>query len=66
MDAKTAHDMIEDLMVQLAIVRSELFIMTHQRDRWQELAQVQHQTWSSPCGWDCGCLMINTKTYDYE
>lgn len=55
-----------DLMVELEIVRSELFLMTHQRDRWQECAQAQHQTWSSRCGWDCGCLIINENAYDHE
>ena len=35
MDAGTAHDMIEDLMVQLAIVRSELFVSQSEANRFK-------------------------------
>ena len=35
MDAGTAHDMIEDLMVQLAIVRSELFVSQSEANRFR-------------------------------
>ena len=36
MDAGTAHDMIEDLMVELAIVRAKLEEMTIDRDYWRD------------------------------
>ena len=36
MDAGTTHDMIEDLMVELAIVRAKLEEMTIDRDYWRD------------------------------
>ena len=36
MDIGTAHDMIEDLMVELAIVRAKLEEMTIDRDYWRD------------------------------
>ena len=36
MDAETAHNMIEDLMVELAIARAKLEEMTIDRDYWRD------------------------------
>lgn len=36
MDTGTAHDMIEDLMVELAIARAKLEEMTIDRDYWRD------------------------------
>jgi len=36
MDAGTMHDMIEDLMVELAIARAKLEEMTIDRDYWRD------------------------------
>jgi len=35
MDAGTAHDMIEDMMVEIAIVRSELFVSQSEANRFR-------------------------------
>ena len=35
MDAGTTHDMVEDLMVELAIVRSNLFIAESEANRFK-------------------------------
>lgn len=35
MDAQTAHDMIEDMMVEMAIVRSNLFIAESETNRFK-------------------------------
>jgi hypothetical protein len=67
MDAGTAHDMIEDLMVQLAIVRSELFLLqsefdyqTKKLDIWTHIAQTEHLSYRNRCEYNCDCL---SKTY---
>ena len=63
MDAGTAHDMIEDLMVELAIVRSELFMLqsdfdyqTKKLDIWTIIAQTEHLKSSEGCRYNCNCL----------
>ena len=67
MDIGTAHEMIEDLMVELAIVRSKLFELqsafdyqTKKLDIWAIIAQTEHLTYSRRCEYNCNCL---TQTY---
>ena len=38
MDIGTAHDMIEDLMTELAEMHSKLFLMTRYRDHYAQIA----------------------------
>jgi len=40
MDAGTSHDMIEDMMVELAVARASLEWMTMERDRLSRLVRL--------------------------
>ena len=67
MDIGTANDMIEDLMMELAIARAKLFELqsaydyqTKKLDIWGIIAQTEHLTYSRLCEYNCICL---TKTY---
>ena len=45
MDAGTSHDMIEDLMVELAIVRSNLQLKTMENTKLRDI--IQEWEWSA-------------------